>query len=100
MNPCKKNIKKGSCFMARPNRKNVYERIEDKKLAIKETEETLARLNEELQELFNERDKLEMEKLFAMMKENGLTIDKALELLQSNEQANDNPLPSNNKKKK
>ncbi len=86
--------------MARPNRKNVYERIEDKKLAIKETEETLAKLNEELQELFNERDKLEMEKLFAMMKENGLTIDKALELLQSNEQANDNPLPSNNKKKK
>ena len=86
--------------MARPNRKNVYERIEDKKLIIKETEETLARLNEELQNLFDERDKLEMEKLFAMMKGNGLTIDKALELLQSNDQPDEKPLPLNNKKKK
>lgn len=67
--------------MARPTKKNVYERIEEKLNVIKETEELLVRLNEELQELYSERDKQEMEKLFELMKSNGLTLDKAAELL-------------------
>lgn len=67
--------------MARPTKKNVYERIEEKLNTIKETEELLVRLNEELQELYSERDKQEMEKLFELMKSNGLTLDKAAELL-------------------
>ena len=39
--------------------KDVYERIEDKLQSIKETEELLAQLNNELQELYTERDKLQ-----------------------------------------
>lgn len=68
--------------MARPAKKTVYERIEEKVQAIKETEELLVKLNEELQALNSEKDKEEMEKLFSLMKANGLTIDKAIELLQ------------------
>ena len=82
--------------MARKPRLSVYERIVEKENEIKLAEETLAKLNEELQDLFKERDKLEMEKLFAMMKENGLTIDKALDLLQVNNKS----LQVNNKNKK
>lgn len=70
--------------MARPIRKNIYERIDDQKNKIKETEKLLAELNEELQALYLERDKQEMELIFKKVKENGLTIDKAIELLQGN----------------
>ena len=66
--------------MARPIRKNIYERIDDQKNKIKETEKLLAELNEELQALYLERDKQEMELIFKKVKENGLTIDKAIEL--------------------
>lgn len=67
--------------MARPKTKTVYERIEEQQIKIKETEELLKNLNEELQALYLERDKEEAEKLFSLMKANGLTIDKAVELL-------------------
>ena len=67
--------------MARPNKKNVYERIDEKKMRIKETEELLAKLNEELQELYSEKDDLEMHQLLELVKANGLSIDKALSLL-------------------
>ena len=70
--------------MARPTKKTVYIRIEEKIQEIHETEELLANLNKELQELYDEKDKLEMEQLLNAMKENGLTIDKAMSLLQSN----------------
>lgn len=63
--------------MARKS-KSVYERIEDKKLSIKETEELLVTLNNELQELCAEKDELEMKKLLEAMKSKGLTIDEAL----------------------
>lgn len=69
--------------MARTAKKNVYERIEEKKQAIKETEDLLVKLNEELKVLFSEKDDLEMHQLLELMKANGLTIDKAAELLQS-----------------
>ena len=67
--------------MARPKAKTIYERIEDQQIKIKETEEMLKALNNELQYLYVERDKEEAEKLFALMKANGLTIEKAVELL-------------------
>lgn len=70
--------------MARPTKKTVYIRIEEKIQEIQETEELLANLNKELQELYSEKDKLEMEQLLSAMKENGLSIDKAMALLQSN----------------
>ena len=67
--------------MARPNKKNVYERINGQRDRIKETEELLVKLNEELQVLYAEKDDLEMRQLLDMMKSNGLTIDKAISLL-------------------
>ncbi len=69
--------------MARINKKSVYERIEDKKQNIKEAEELLATLNNELQTLYLEKDDLEMRQLLEMMKSKGLTIDQALAKFES-----------------
>lgn len=69
--------------MARSAKKNVYERIEEKLQNIKETEELLAQLNDELQELYTERDNLQMAQLFEAMKTKGLDIEEALRLLQT-----------------
>ena len=69
--------------MARPKTKTVYERIEEKLNVIKETEELLVKLNDELKDLYAEKDELEMRQLLEQMKENGLTIDKALQLLKN-----------------
>lgn len=73
--------------MARPSKKTVYERIEEQKNKILETEDLLKTLREELQELYVEKDDLEMHQLLDMMKANGLTIDKAAVLLQSPSQS-------------
>lgn len=71
--------------MARkPRIVSVYERINDKQSEIKDCENTLKKLNEELQILFDERDNLEMKQLFDQMKTNGLDITKAMKLLQVN----------------
>ena len=68
--------------MARPTRKNVYERIEEKLQDIKATEELLATQKEELQTLYWEKDDLEMRQLLDMMKSKGLTIDQAAKLFE------------------
>ena len=48
--------------MARPKTKTVYERIEEKLNVIKETEELLVKLNEELKDLVViDEDELELE---------------------------------------
>ena len=69
--------------MARPSKKglSVYERIEQKKNEIKETEETLARLDDELKVLFQEQDDLEMHQMLEQIRANGIDINQALELL-------------------
>lgn len=92
--------------MARLSKKSVYERIEDKKLSIKETEELLVQLNNELQELYTERDNLQMTQLFEAMKTKGLDIDEALRLLQTscsnskdNDQDNEQDKPKKRNKK-
>ena len=64
--------------MARPKTKTVYERIEEKLNVIKETEELLVKLNEELKDLYVEKDELEMRLLIAKVKENGIDIETAL----------------------
>ena len=74
--------------MARTSRKSVYERIEDKLQNIRETEEVLAQLNNELQELYTERDNLQMAQLFEAMKTKGLDIDEALRLLSNSSEQN------------
>lgn len=92
--------------MARPSRKSVYERIEDKLQSIKETEELLATLNNELQELYTERDNLQMTQLFEAMKTKGLDIEEALKLLhtscssgQDNDHDNEQDKPKKRNKK-
>lgn len=74
--------------MARTPKKNIYEKIEEQKNKIKETEELLVKLNDELKALNSEKDDLEMHQLFELMKSNGLTIDRATELLQSSNKKN------------
>jgi hypothetical protein len=64
--------------MARPSKKSVYERIEEQQNKIKETEALLVKFNEELQVLFAEKDRLEMELLLEAMKAKGLNINEAL----------------------
>ena len=69
--------------MGRPVKKTIYVRINEKKEEIQRTEALLTKLNEELKDLYAERDQLEMHQLFTLMKKNNLTIDKAMELLQT-----------------
>lgn len=88
--------------MARPSKKSVYERIEDKKNNIKETEELLVQLNNELQELYKERDNLQMTQLFEAMKTKGLDIEEALKLLHTScasDQDNEQDKPKKRSKK-
>lgn len=88
--------------MARTSKKSVYERIEDKLQNIKETEELLVQLNNELQELYSEKDDLEMRQLLEAMKTKGLDINKALELLHtscSSDQDNEQDKPKRRSKK-
>ena len=71
--------------MARKSKQqSVYERIEDKKQEIKELETLLELRNNELTLLYQEKDDLEMRQLFEQMKNNGLSIEKAIELISSN----------------
>ena len=92
--------------MARSAKKSVYGRIEDKVQNIKETEELLAQLNDELQELYTERDNLQMAQLFEAMKTKGLDIEEALKLLhtscpsgQDNDNDNEQDKPKKRNKK-
>ena len=62
---------------------SVYERIEDKLQNIKETEELLVQLNNELQDLYGEKDDLEMRQLLEAMKSKGLNINEALAKFES-----------------
>lgn len=64
--------------MARPAKKNVYERIQDKMEEIAKAEQLLETLNEELNVLKAEQDDLEMKLLLETMKTNGLSINEAL----------------------
>ena len=67
--------------MARPIKKSIYERIESKKDEILNKEKELNELNKELQDLFSERDREEMERLLAQVRANGLDIELALQKL-------------------
>lgn len=70
--------------MARPAKKNVYDRIVEQKAKIQDAENLLKQLNEELQILFAERDQLEMELIFKQTKESGLSFDEVMNLLKTN----------------
>lgn len=62
-------------------RKNVYERIEDTKRKIAETEETLAQLKMLLSNQMAERDDLEMHQLFDFIRKNNISLDQAKNMM-------------------
>lgn len=62
-------------------RKNVYERIEDTKRKISETEETLTQLNVLLNNQMAERDDLEMHQLFDFIRKNNISLDQAKNMM-------------------
>jgi len=67
--------------MARKS-KSVYERIEETKLEIASTEEHLAELKSQLQNLYDEKDDLEMRQAWAAIKDSGLTIEDVQKMLE------------------
>lgn len=66
---------------ANSRRKNVYERIEDTKRKISETEETLAQLKILLSNQMAERDDLEMHQLFDFIRKNNISLDQAKNMM-------------------
>ena len=62
-------------------RKSVYERIEDTKRKISETEEILAQLNVLLNNQMAERDDLEMHQLFDFIRKNNISLDQAKNMM-------------------
>ena len=69
--------------MARTSKKDVYTRIDDKKEEIKQAEEQLAKLNEELKELLREQDELEMTRMLSAIRDQNIDIETALAKLLS-----------------
>lgn len=67
--------------MARVSKKDVYTRIDEKKEEIKQTEEQLAKLNEELKVLYQEQDELEMSRMLEAIRNQGIDIETALSKL-------------------
>ena len=67
--------------MARKS-KSVYERIEETKLEITSTEQTLIDLKSQLEVLLAEKDDLEMRQTWAAIKNNGLTIEDVQKMLE------------------
>ena len=67
--------------MARTAKKDVYSRIADKKDEIRQAEETLCKLNEDLKLLLREQDELEMKLLLQQMKDRNMDIKTALDML-------------------
>ena len=72
--------------MARKS-KSVYERIEEIKLEITSTEQQLVELKSQLQNLYQEKDDLEMRQTWAAIKNNGLTIEDVQKLLEKQKKA-------------
>lgn len=68
--------------MARPAKKSTSEKISEQLDRINKTEELLVKLKEELKELQDQKDKEDMKILLSKMKENDLTIEQAIQLLQ------------------
>lgn len=70
--------------MARkPRTVSVYNRIENVKTEIAETEQHLDQLRYQLEELYAEKDDLEMRETWSKIKNSGLTLDDIKQMLES-----------------
>ena len=72
--------------MARKS-KSVYERIEETLSEIQLAEQRVVELKSLLQDLYNEKDDLEMRQTWAAIKNNGLTIEDMKKLLEKQAKA-------------
>ena len=72
--------------MARKS-KSVYERIEEIKSEIASTEQQLVELKSQLQNLYEEKDDLEMRQMWAAIKQNGLGIEDIQKFLEKQAKA-------------
>lgn len=70
--------------MARKSKSSIYERIEETKSDILNTEQHLAQLNSLLEELLHEKDELEMRQAWSAIKESGMTLEEVQKLLEKN----------------
>jgi hypothetical protein len=68
----------------RKNTKSVYERIEETLVKIEETEKVLSDLRELLDELYAEKDDLEMRQTWSKINSIGLSMDDINKLLSEN----------------
>lgn len=68
----------------RRNTKSVYERIEETLVKIEETEKVLSDLRELLDELYAEKDDLEMRQTWSKINSIGLSMDDINKLLSEN----------------
>ena len=69
--------------MARKSKNlSVYERITDTLSSIESTEQQLAELKSQLQNLYEEKDDLEMREIWKEIKNNGLTSEDVQKLLE------------------
>lgn len=75
--------------MARKPKNSVYDRIEETKLEIAKTEQYLAQLKLQLEDLLHEKDDLEMRQSWAMIKESGMTFEEVQKLLMKNKPSNE-----------
>ena len=67
--------------------KSVYERIEETLADIAYTEQQLGELRTQLQNLYDEKDELEMRQIWASIKNNGLTIEDVQSLISQQNQS-------------
>ena len=62
--------------------KDVYSRIIEKKAQIKEAEDRLQTLNEELKNLNKERDDLEMKQMFEAARERNVDVQQVINIIE------------------
>lgn len=62
--------------------KDVYSRITEQKVQIKEAEDRLQTLNEELKALNKERDDLEMKQMFEAARERNVDVQQVINIIE------------------
>lgn len=75
--------------MARKPKNSIYDRIEETKSEIAKTEQHLAQLKLQLEDLLHEKDDFEMRQSWAIIKESGMNFKEVQKLLMNNKPSNE-----------
>lgn len=86
--------------MARPSKRTIYERIKTVEDEILNKEKEISELNKVLQDLFEEQKQEEMLRLYEKMISSNLTIEDALQKIDSSCKEDDKNKPSQDKLKR